>query len=263
MPSIDWAWVDVAVPHPSQTCPGIRMAGFHQRADTLVDITMVAHPAVTVIIDLTGGGGFRLDHAGRRQTGSAVIGLAPRDLRASGGVGECLQIRLDPAVAAIGDLGGGTIRLEDLWGRNADRAEDRLRSAATWTERFTIAAAMIGPGRVLDPEVAHVWRTARKTRGRLRVEALADEVGWSRKRLWSRFRSQLGMSPKQAVRLIRFDHAAHLLAAGRPPATVAVASGYTDQSHLHRDVRDFTGQTPARIAAAPWLAIDPVAWPSR
>ncbi|MEV4112185.1 hypothetical protein [Nonomuraea sp. NPDC049695] len=48
----------------------------------------------------------------------------------------------------------------------------------------------------------------------MRVDGLADEVGWSRKRLWSRFRSQLGITPKRAARLVRFDHAAHLLAAG-------------------------------------------------
>src|SRR5215475_1234723 len=33
-----------------------------------------------------------------------------------------------------------------------------------------------------------------------------------------------------------------------------------DQSHLHRDVRAFTGATPTAIAAAPWLAVDPIAW---
>lgn len=35
-----------------------------------------------------------------------------------------------------------------------------------------------------------------------------------------------------------------------------------DQSHLHREVRTFTGLTPTAVAAAPWLAIDDVAWPA-
>ena len=90
---------------------------------------------------------------------------------------------------------------------------------------------------------------------------LADEVGWSRKRLWSRFRSQLGITPKRAARLVRFDHAAHLLAAGHAASRVATESGYVDQSHLHREVKAFTGLTPAAVAVAPWLAIDDVAWP--
>jgi transcriptional regulator GlxA family with amidase domain len=114
----------------------------------------------------------------------------------------------------------------------------------------------------VDPEVAQAWRRTRLSRGRLRVEGLADEVGWSRKRLWSRFRAQLGVSPKVAARLVRFDHAAHLLAAGRAPAEVAVGCGYADQPHLHREVRAFAGLTPTAVASAPWLAIDDVAWPA-
>jgi AraC-like DNA-binding protein len=97
----------------------------------------------------------------------------------------------------------------------------------------------------------------------VRVDGLAGEVGWSRKRLWSRFRSQLGITPKRAADLVRFDHAAHLLAAGHAAGSVACQSGYVDQSHLHREVRAFTGLTPTAVAVAPWLAIDDVAWPRR
>lgn len=96
----------------------------------------------------------------------------------------------------------------------------------------------------------------------MRVDGLADEVGWSRKRLWSRFRSQLGITPKRAARLVRFDHAAHLLAAGHAAASVATESGYVDQSHLHREVKTFAGLTPTAVAVAPWLAIDDVARPA-
>jgi transcriptional regulator GlxA family with amidase domain len=77
-----------------------------------------------------------------------------------------------------------------------------------------------------------------------------------------RFRSQLGITPKRAARLVRFDHAAHLLAAGHAAAGVAVESGYVDQSHLHREIKEFAGLTPTAVAVAPWLAIDDVAWPA-
>jgi AraC-like DNA-binding protein len=94
----------------------------------------------------------------------------------------------------------------------------------------------------------------------MRVEHLAAEAGWSRKRLWSRFRSQIGLTPKRAAQLVRFDHAAHRLAAGHSAALVAAESGYADQSHLDRDVMAFAGVTPTAVASAPWLAVDPVAW---
>jgi methylphosphotriester-DNA--protein-cysteine methyltransferase len=98
------------------------------------------------------------------------------------------------------------------------------------------------------------------SREQVRVEQLAAETGWSRQRLWSRFRSQIGLTPKRAAQLIRFDHAAHRLAAGHSAALVAADSGYADQSHPHRDAATFTGVTPRAVAAAPWLAVDHIAW---
>src|SRR5215813_6104000 len=247
------------------------MAGFRQRAPALVDIAMIAHPSVTLIVDLSEAGGIVYDAHGRHQRGSFVAGLLPGQLRAGGWRGECLQIRLSPVAAsavlgASTELTGTVASLEDVWGRDAGQVEDRLRAAMSWDERFTIAADVLarrlGARPSVDPEVAYTWRRTLTSRGRLRVDGLADEVGWSRKRLWSRFRAQLGITPKRAARLVRFDHAAHLLAAGHDPATVAVESGYVDQSHLHREVRAFAGLTPAAVAAAPWLAIDDVAWPA-
>lgn len=248
------------------------MAGFRHRAPAPVDIAMVAHPSVTLIVDLSEGEGVVYDTHGRHERGSVVVGLLPGDLRAAGwGVGEILQIRLEPVAAAavLGastELSGAVVSLEDVWGRDAGRAEDRLRAAASWDERFTIAVELLGrrlgARKPVDPEVAHTWRRTLTSRGRVRVDGLADEVGWSRKRLWSRFRSQLGITPKRAARLVRFDHAAHLLAAGHAAAGVATASGYVDQSHLHREVKTFAGLTPTAVAVAPWLAIDDVAWPA-
>lgn len=140
-----------------------------------------------------------------------------------------------------------------------------LRDAGSWDERFAIAqATLVGRGQVgrtLDPEVAFTWRRMADTGGQVRVEQLADENGWIRKRLWSRFRAQVGLTPKRAAKLVRFDPAAHRLAAGRSAASVAAGGGFVDQSHLCRDVKDFTGLTPASVAHALRLAVDEVAWP--
>ncbi|MEU6861116.1 helix-turn-helix domain-containing protein [Glycomyces sp. NPDC046736] len=262
----DWSWADVAVPARPVRVPGLRMAGFAYRAPASVDMAMIAHPSVTLLVEL--GEGIDYDAGGRRERGSVVVGLDPGALRATARrAGACLQIRLGP-VAAAAVLGTraelGLVPLADLWGREAERLEDRLRAGASWDERFAIATEAVGrrlEHRTVDPEVAHAWRRTLAARGRVRVDDLAGETGWSRKRLWSRFRSQLGISPKRAARLVRFDHAAHRLASGRGAAEVAAATGYADQSHLHREVKAFTGLTPTALARAPWLAIDDVAWP--
>jgi AraC-like DNA-binding protein len=267
VPAFDWSQVDVVVPRPAARC-GVPMAGFRLRVAAPVDIAMVAHPSVTLLVDLSGGAYEVRGPGGRTYRGSVVAGLVPGDVRVVGAApGDCLQVRLPPPVAAalfgpVSELTGAVVPLDAFWGR----ATDRLVAATTWDERFARTADLLrrrAVGSPVDPEVAHAWRRTVAGRGQARVGELAGEVGWSRQRLWSRFRHQLGLGPKEAARLVRFDHAAHLLAAGRPAADVAGTTGYTDQSHLHRDVRDFTGLTPVAVAAAPWLAVDDVAWPDR
>jgi AraC-like DNA-binding protein len=246
------------------------MAGFSDQAPDLLEVAMVPHPAVTILFDLGDEPLVVVDDTGQQQRGRIVAGLAPSGARGQGGRSfECLQVRLSPVVAhaILGDssaLGGTLVALDDLWGREAERTQERLRAARSWEDRFAIAEAALAPrcaaGPPVDPEVTFAWRQLVASRGRVRVERLAAKVGWSRKRLWSRFGSQIGLTPKRAALLIRFDRAAHRLAAGQNAAAVAAESGYVDQSHLHRDVMAFTGVTPTAVAAAPFLAVDDVAW---
>jgi AraC-like DNA-binding protein len=247
------------------------MAGFSDQANDLVDVGLVPHPAITVIFDLGDEELVVEDSSGQQQRERVVAGLAPSGARGRGLAGSfaCLQLRLSPVVAhavlgATSQLGGQLVALDDLWGRDAVRAQEQLRTAGSWDERFAIAETVLArrhdPRRVVDPEVAFCWTQMVASRGRGRVERLAAEVGWSRKRLWSRFRSQVGLTPKRAAELVRFDQATHRLAAGHSPARVAAESGYVDQSHLHREVVAFAGVTPAAVPASPFLAVEDVAW---
>jgi AraC-like DNA-binding protein len=267
---VETAEVQVVVPARSDRVAGVSMAGFRGWADSVIDLQLVPYPAVTVLIDF--GDPLVIDDArGGRKRGSVVVGLAPGSVRI-GGYGravDCLQLRLSPmaAQAMFGDcseLGETVVALEDLWGRDAARTLDQLHAAKSWEDRFAIAAAIAlrnDERGGVDPEIAYIWRRMRASRGQVRVEQLAAEVGWSRKRLWSRFRVQIGLTPKRAAKLVRFDHAAHRLAAGHSAAVVAAECGFVDQSHLCLDVMDFVGMTPTAVAGAPWLAVDDLAWP--
>jgi AraC-like DNA-binding protein len=259
---------DIAVPDGPGRLAGVTMAGFRDRGGELVDLPVVPHPAVTVVLDL--GGGVRVeDSRGGQHQGSVVAGLAPSGVRSLGRDIECLQVRLSPVVAravlgASSELDGKVLSLEDLWGRHAEQTVERLRASRSWDDRFAIAEAALlrrcETRRSLNPEVAFAWAQLETTRGQVRVERLADEIGWSRKRLWSRFGAQIGLTPKRAAELVRFDHAAHRLAAGYSAAQVAAETGYADQSHLNREVMAFAGVTPTAVAVAPWLAVDDIAW---
>ncbi len=166
-------------------------------------------------------------------------------------------------LGAAAELAETVVTLDELWGRDAVRTGEQLRAARSWDERFAITEAALArrqqAGRMADPEVAFAWGQLVASRGCLRVERLAAELGGAASAV-VRFRSQIGLTPKRAAQLVRFDDAAHDLAAGHSAALVAADSGYADQSHLHRDVRTFACVTPAAVAAAPWLAVDDIAW---
>jgi AraC-like DNA-binding protein len=249
------------------------MAGFRARSADPIDLQVVPFPAVTVLVDLGGEMTVADEATGAEHHGSLVVGMAPAGVRGHGRDIECLQLRLSPdlahaVLAGAPDLteSGAAVPLDALWGRDADRVHDQLCTATTWDDRFALAEdalvrRLVTNRREVDPEVTHTWRRMVARRGQVRVDRLAAELGWSRKRLWSRFRTQVGLTPKRAAQLVRFDHAAHRLAAGHSPAAVAAEAGYADQSHLHRDALAFAGLTPTAVAAAPWLAVDAVAWP--
>lgn len=253
---------------------GVTMAGF--RVPHLDALRMVPHPAVTLLLEFGPGSPVVDTGAGRRQRGSVVAGPGIGSggaVWARGRNVECVQIRLSPAIARAvlgippADLDGAVVALDDLWGREAERIRERLSEVPSWQERFVLLDALLArrheAGPPVDPEVAWAWDRIAASHGLVRVDGLAAEVGWSRKRLWARFRAQLGLRPKRAVKLVRFDHAAHRLVAGEHAARVAADAGYADQSHLHRDVMAFTGVTPATVVAEPFLAVDYLAWPTR
>ncbi len=248
------------------------MAGF--RVHDLNALRMVPHPAVTLLLDFGAGSPVVDEGAGRQQRGSVVAGpgIGSRGaVWARGENVECLQVRLSPVIArgvldvSPADLDGAVVSLGDLWGREASRIRERLSDVSSWQDRFALTDALLARRHEVappvDPEVAWAWRRIAGSRGLARVDELAAEIGWSRKRLWTRFRSQLGLPPKRASMLVRFDHAAHRLVAGESAARVAADAGYTDQSHLHRDVMACTGATPATVAREPFLAVDDIAWP--
>lgn len=62
------------------------------------------------------------------------------------------------------------------------------------------------------------------------------------------FTAAFGIAPHQYVMARRVDRARQLLLDGRPPAEVASAVGFYDQSHLTRHFKRVVGITPGRYA---------------
>lgn len=90
---------------------------------------------------------------------------------------------------------------------------------------------------------AEVGRALALLTGGAGVQEVADDVGYSRRRISDLVRAETGVAPKQFQRLARFDRSRGLV--GRMPlAQAATVCGYADQAHLTREWQEFAGCTP-------------------
>lgn len=75
------------------------------------------------------------------------------------------------------------------------------------------------------------------------VQQVADDVGFSRRRLSSLVGAECGLTPKEFQRVARFERSRRVLG-HRPLAEVASSCGYADQAHLTREWSAMAGCAP-------------------
>lgn len=154
-------------------------------------------------------------------------------------------------------LSGQVVDLTDVLGEGVRRLADQLREAPRRRHQFALLDAYLlrraQDGPEPSPEVSWAWRRLMVTGGKLPIRRLAADVGWSHKHLITRFRQQVGLPPKTAARLLRFDAVWRHLATHSPARwdQVAVECGYADQAHLIRDFRQFTSASPTEFPTHP------------
>ena len=73
------------------------------------------------------------------------------------------------------------------------------------------------------------------------VSAVATTIGISERQLRRRSLDAFGYGPKTLARVLRMTRALALARAGVPFVDVALRTGYADQPHLARDVKELAG----------------------
>ena len=104
-----------------------------------------------------------------------------------------------------------------------------------------------GPGHRLDAR-----RRSVGARGAVSITRLREQSGWSKTRLATTFSEQVGVSPKQYARVMRFitRHAADSRGVAASLADVAVEAGYYDQPHMNAEFKELSGFTPSEFLHA-------------
>lgn len=195
---------------------------------------------------------------GARELPHAWLG-GPRDhwvLTGATGLVCCLEAHLTPVGAhrlvrePMHSLANRATDLEDLLGPGARFLRDQLQEAPALETRFDLLESFIAERvnffATHDEGVEWAWRQLRDNPV-LGVGDLADELGWSHKRLIVSFREYVGLTPKRVARVHRFRRATDLLGKRQHRlalSEVAQACGYYDQSHLNREFVELSGVTP-------------------
>jgi AraC-like DNA-binding protein len=172
-----------------------------------------------------------------------------------------LGIRLTPAGAyalfarPMHELAGLTVDLGDVAGSAAaelahecDAApsgERCIRAAVEWID------ARLARGATLDPAVGWILGQIRRHGGVVSIGRLREHTGWSKTRLASTFQEQVGVTPKQYARVMRFSRVMKLIHAETASfADIANQAGYYDQPHMNAEFKEISGLTPTEFQNA-------------
>lgn len=237
-------------PHPALAGVAGRYADFAERTSGPRETGELPGRCLVMIVDLDEGWTVE----GER-FGSFVGGLYARPVRVRHeGSTRGVQLDLEPPAARAllgvpaGELAERTVALEDLLGAEAARIAERLHAAPDARARFAILDQFLrhrldGVRAAARPDTERAWALLRASGGRASIGALAAALGCSRRHLAKRFAEDVGVSPKVAARLIRFEAARARL--GKVAlARLAAEHGFADQAHLAREFRALGGGAP-------------------
>ncbi len=172
--------------------------------------------------------------------------------------GWMVGVRYDPLLCGpdrLAPLAGLAVELDRIVGRGS-----RLDAIVALLDRGLAAAAAAEPGTAARPaapgsrqhDAIGAWTRALSQAGPdgVKVSELAGAARVPARTLQRQIRARTGLSPKRYTALRRFDAALRGVASGAAAfADVAVAAGYSDQSHMTADLGQHAGASPGRLRA--------------
>lgn len=236
--------------------------GYEERSAAPLVRSEFATASLVLIFEI--GAPLRVSNGMRdvRHAGGFVAGLHDGPTRTEhGGHQAGLQLNLAALAARellglpLAELAHDVVALADALPRTHRELPRRLGELATWGARLDAVEALLlrppEPPRAGFAELAWAVAQIERSRGAVRMRALSRELGWSERRLQRTFARELGLPPKRFARIVRFEALTARVRSGAHLrwADDAQALGYTDEAHLARDVRAFTGLAPSFAAA--------------
>jgi AraC-like DNA-binding protein len=222
-------------------------------------------PSVRVVMIVNLGEPIRVSAPGREGWTEQAVGFVAGlhdtyALTETGGSQAGVQIDLTPVGAHLllglpmDELSRRVVTLEELFGFDGLLLREALAGAGSWAERFALVddflLGLLDDARSPVPSVTRALHRLHESGGTVPVGTVAAEIGCSRRHLISRFREQVGITPKLLARILRFERVVSLIDARTTMswAEIAQACGYYDQAHMIRDFNQFAGGPPSEFA---------------
>jgi AraC-like DNA-binding protein len=150
----------------------------------------------------------------------------------------------------ISELSGIVVELDLIWRREILFVRDQLLEAKTPDQKFDLLESyLISKARErLQPDhtVAAALQQLRSWPV-LSLRELASQIGLTHKQMLARFDCRVGVTPKLASRIFRFQKVVSATAKVKTEpdwADLAIACGYYDQPHMIHEFRELSGLTP-------------------
>lgn len=190
-------------------------------------------------------------------SGGSIIGpLSCQLLTRAAGLTSFVAVRFRPGgMAPFFDLPADelTDRSADIttfWGPFGRQTEQQAKAARTPADAAAVVQAALGARRSLrhspDARMNRAIDAILACQGSLRVGRLAQAAGLSRRQFERRFKRMAGLSPKRMCRIVRFANLCSQIngISRHEWAQIALDCGYSDQAHMIRECRYFTGHSP-------------------
>jgi AraC-like DNA-binding protein len=233
--------------------------GYEEWANGPVVRSEFANANVVVILEIAEPLQVSNDQATASHRGGFVAGIHDGPTRTShSGHQAGIQLNLPPLVARqllglpLGEIAHQVMAAVDLLPLAQRARVQRLAELRTWDDRLDVVESLLKDTlerplprgfRELDWAITRIEVSG----GNVSIRALAQALGWSERRLQRAFTEQIGVTPKVFARLVRFDTLMTRVHThpGERWVDQALELGFSDQSHLVREVRQFSGVTPS------------------
>ncbi len=254
--------LDYAVPRPALADYVTLFYWFRADVPVFEDVERADHAQIRFRLT-PGGSEYRfVDEEVQRAADAHVVGpttgafhvraIGPIDVFGAGitPAGWAALIGAD-ASAAINRV----LNVQDLFGTKAPKTIEALRAAPDLAAKTAVCEDMLLG--VLSRGRPQTLAFVRQVDGWLsegaspEIDVLVERTGLSRRQVERKCRALYGSPPKMLARKYRALRAAVALVADQVSFDEAVGRGFYDQSHMIREIKQFTGMTPGQFRDEP------------